>query len=148
MRTKHTSIWWILQRLRTNLAFHPYYMTPLSLRTNNVTFSYTYYREHCEDHQWNQRQPNAFLNSKITLSHSENIQCWRYNYDAQTCTELPKTYCNPTMGRLENPLQNLETGNWADELEYESLCKAYSKGKVSRSFMQRKYRELINQGPM
>jgi len=52
------------------------------------------------------------------------------------------------MGRLENPLQNLETGNWADELEYESLCKAYSKGKVSRSFMQRKYRELINQGPM
>jgi len=148
MRVKHTPIWWILQTLRTNLVFHPYYMTPPSLRTNNVIFSYIHYREHCEDQQWNQRKPNALLNSKITFSRSENVQCWRYNYDPKSCVEQSRTYCNPTMGRLENLLQTSETGNWPDELGYESLCKAYLKGQVPRSSMQRNYRELINQNPM
>jgi len=73
--------------MRTNLVFHQYYIIPPSLRTNNVTFSYTHYREYCEDHQWNQRRPTALLNSKITRSHSEKSQCWRDNFNAQTCAE-------------------------------------------------------------
>jgi len=52
------------------------------------------------------------------------------------------------MGRLENLLQTSETRNWPHVLGYESLCKAHRKGHVSRSSMQRKYRELNNQGPM
>jgi len=111
---------------------------------NDVTFSYTHYREHCEDHQWNERKPNAFPNSRTTPSHSEDVQCWRYNFIAQNCAEQRRTYCNPTMGRLENLLQVPETGNWPDELAYESLCKAYIKGQVSRSALQRNYRKLIN----
>jgi len=98
MRTRHTPIWWTLQRLRTNLAFHPYYITPPYLRTNNITFSYTFYREHCEDHQWNQRMSNALLNPKITFSHSKNVQCWRYNNDPQSCVERSRTYCNQEIG--------------------------------------------------
>jgi len=111
MRTKHTPIWWMLQRLRTNLAFHPYYMSPPYLRTTNITFSYPFYREHCEDHQRNKRQSNALLNSKITFSRSENVQCWRCNNDPQSCVEQSRIYCIPTMGRLENLLQTSETGN-------------------------------------
>ena len=52
------------------------------------------------------------------------------------------------MGRIENLLQTSETENWPDKLGYESLCKAYCKGHMSRSSMQRNYRELIDQGPM
>jgi len=91
---------------------------------------------------------NAFLNSRITFSRSENRQSWRYNLVAQSCAEQPRTYCNPTMGRIEDLLQVPETGNWSDEPGYESLCKAYSNGQISRSDMQRNDQKLINQNPM
>lgn len=55
---------------------------------------------------------------------------------------------NPTMGRVENLLQTLDTGIWPDEKEYEPFCKALSKGHVLRSDMQRHYRNLVNQGSM
>jgi len=147
IRKRHMPIWWILRRSQTNLVFHPYYMAPRYLRTENVIFSYTYHREHCENLQWHQRTSKGLWNLRLTFRQQTKTQCWTYNYDEQICEDRPKTYCHPNLGRIERILQTSDTSNWLEQAGYEPLCRAYQGGYTPRSSMQQRYQELVNQNP-
>ena len=115
-----------------------------------------------EKYQWTARKlffddrpyPNQEIYTcYILLKDMPNVEAIKYNDSIFNPLRTDKmSECNPRQ------LVKTETKNEHEvlvripglgfELGYESLCKAYLKGQVPRSSMQRNCRELINQNPM
>jgi len=123
---------------------------PPSLRPKNSIFSHWHKHTYCENNQWIERDPHGCnLECTVTFEPSISTQCWTYHTSPSQCSEHEnRTYCTPTLGRVEKTLIKSSTNvtNWEDRLQYEPFCKAYLQGLETRHDIFRYYQKLVQKG--
>jgi len=146
LRKRETTVWWILDKARTVIIYHKYYVMSPSLRPRNSIFSYWHSHTHCESNQWTRITGGRDLESTVTLAPRTPTQCWPYHTSPAQCSAHENhTYCTPTLGRLEKVLLQSSTDitNWEDHLQYEPFCKAYFQELEPRHHIFRYYKKRI-----